>query len=297
MAEAHFFTLLADELQAEEDISEIRKTSAPSLPDTDIDEGATNEADTPSQPVDTLDTTPLDLLNEDLLGNESSQATGFVGMSSEVQWFRTILSQLNIVENMSFGTLSLASAERRRNSYGQDIGSINKVSSFTYYLDGESEELDQIVDPHELPIPGTANLLLDCYTATVHSSFPIVPNRALHEFRRYFRYLSDGHPFRLSPKWQTMLNLILAIGAKYSHLIKAEWRGDERDHFNYQARARAFGLNDFALTSHPDMPQIQIAGLLSFYYLTIGQISRYDTTAVQNFPCPVEKVLTWTGLG
>ena len=154
------------------------------------------------------------------------------------------------------------------------MGSIDKVSSFTYYIDDESLNLDHIIDPHELPTPGTANLLLDCYHSTVHNSFPILPTLALHEFRRYFKQLSDGHPSRLSPKWQAMLNLILAIGAKYSHLIKADWRGDERDYITYQTRARAYGLNEFALTNHPDIPQIQITGLLSFYYLSVGHISR-----------------------
>lgn len=259
---------------AEEDVAEIRTASAPSLTDTEIDETGVFDDDTPSQLGDCLDTSSLDLLNEDLLGNERSQTTGFVGMSSEVQWFRTILSQLDMVENMSFGELSIASQQARRNSYGLDMGSIDKVSSFTYYLDGESADLDYIVDPHELPTPETARLLLDCYITTVHSAFPILPTRALHEFRRYFTQTGKGHPFRLSPKWQVILNLILAIGAKYSHLIKAEWRGDERDHINYQARAKAYGLHEFGLTNYPDIPQIQITGLLSLYYLSVGQISR-----------------------
>lgn len=193
-------------------------------------------------------------------------------MSSEAQWLRTIMAQLdradnNIVQGRSF--------QRRHSTYGLDMGSIDKVSSFTFSMDGDSVDLDHFIDPHELPTPETAEMLLDCYTDTVHESFPILPKRALLEFRRYFKQMGNGNPFRLSPKWQAMLNLTLAIGARYSHLVQASWQADERDHVVYQARARAFGLNEFALTNHPDVPQIQVAGLLSFYYLSVGQISRY----------------------
>jgi hypothetical protein len=42
----------------------------------------------------------------------------------------------------------------------------------------------------------------------------------------------------------------------------------------YQARARKFGWNEKTLSQHPDLPQIQVAGLLAFYYLSTGQVSR-----------------------
>jgi hypothetical protein len=57
-------------------------------------------------------------------------------------------------------------------------------------------------------------------------------------------------------------------------LSKASWRADARDHFIYQARARTFGLNQQTIAHHPDVPQIQGLGLLAFYWLSVGQVSR-----------------------
>jgi hypothetical protein len=111
--------------------------------------------------------------------------------------------------------------------------------------------------------------------AKVHPTFPILNRRVFEEqFRTYFRAVRNGSPPRLSAKWQMILNLVFAIGAKYAHLVNAEWRGDEKDHIIYQARARAFDLNQDIITNHPDLSRIQGLGLLAFYWLAVGQVSR-----------------------
>jgi hypothetical protein len=139
-----------------------------------------------------------------------------------------------------------------------------------------SVDVDFFVDPYDLPQLETAEHLLNCYMSKVHDSFPILPRKTFEDqFRKYFKALANGNAPRLSPKWQAILNLVFAIGAKYSHLSKAKWQADERDHLMYQARARAFGLNETTMTNHSDVPQIQSLGLLAFYWLSVGQVSRY----------------------
>ena len=109
----------------------------------------------------------------------------------------------------------------------------------------------------------------------VHDSFPILSRKTLEgQFCRCYTALQNGNTLRLTPKWHTILNLVFAIAAKYSHLVKANWRADERDHIVYQARAIAFDLNDTTMTSHSDVSQVQRLGLLAFYWLSIGQVSR-----------------------
>ena len=98
-------------------------------------------------------------------------------------------------------------------------------------------------------------------------------------------------------KWRAHMNLLFAIGAKYSHLIGAEWRGDERDHLVYMTRAmHLLGLKDIVMAiSEPDLELVQAVrnthlasqfrspmkltfhpqtGTLSFYFLVIGHVSR-----------------------
>ena len=40
----------------------------------------------------------------------------------------------------------------------------------SFYLDGDSFDLNVAVDPYELPLPERAEKLFDCYMQTVHTS-------------------------------------------------------------------------------------------------------------------------------
>ncbi|KAH8692568.1 hypothetical protein GQ44DRAFT_832802 [Phaeosphaeriaceae sp. PMI808] len=162
-----------------------------------------------------------------------------------------------------------------RNGSNYRPGSVQQVSSFTFYLDNEKIYQDLTIDPYELPPPKTTEHLLGCYTATVHDSFPILSRKLLKDqVKNYFKSLQIGNSIRLSPKWQGIMNLVFAISAKYLNLAGASWCADERDHLIYYARARAFGLNRSTFIKYPDVPQIQLVGLLAFYYLSIGHIKR-----------------------
>ncbi|KAF2462958.1 C6 transcription factor-like protein [Lindgomyces ingoldianus] len=261
----------------EEDISELRNTSAPSNPDVDTDDAKAPMGPASGESLDALDAESHDLLEEDLTRDEQARATGFVGKASEVQWFRSIKLQLERTDDdlirPATSPLSPSMRSKRRSSYSH--GSTEQVSSFNFYLDSNSIDPDFFVDASELPPPDTAEHLLSCYMATVHNSFPILPRKAFeNQFREYFSAVRTGSASRLGLKWQAILNLVFAIGAKYSHLVKSSWQTDERDHLIYQSRARAYGLSGVTLSSHPDVPKIQVLGLLSFYYLSVGQISR-----------------------
>lgn len=252
----------------EEDISELRQTTAPSNPDTDTHDSQGSREFGDMDQHEELDTASLDLLDEDLHKDDRARATGFVGKNSEVQWLRAVaMAQTERVDDEAGGLLS-----QRRGSIAPGN---EQVTSFSYWADGESVDIDFFVDPYELPQPETAERLLQCYMLRVHDSFPILPRKTFEDqFRKYFTALQNGNAPRLSPKWQAILNMVFAIGAKYSHLIKASWRADERDHLIYQARARAFGLNETTITTHSDVPQIQSLGLLAFYWLSVGQVNR-----------------------
>lgn len=214
-----------------------------------------------------LDTESLDLLDEDLHINDRARATGFVGRNSEMQWLKTVAMAQSERTDEETGAF-----QQRRGSYAPNS---EQVSSYSFWTDGENVDVDFFVDPYELPPLEIAEKLLGCYMSKVHDSFPILPRKTFEDqFRKYFAALQNGNAPRLSPKWQAILNLVFAIGAKYSHMIEASWRADERDHLIYQARARAFSLNDSTMTSHSDVPQIQSLGLLAFYWLSVGQVSR-----------------------
>lgn len=204
----------------------------------------------------------VDLLDENVHENDRSRATGFVGQSSDIQWLRSFLSLEKIERNeVSGGFLFRATNEQ--------------VSTVTYYLDHENIGLEHHVDPYELPPFDTVKVLLSVYMDKVHGSFPILPRKLLEDqCSQYFSSLGQNSAPPLNTKWQAALNLVFAIGAKYSQLVKANWQANEQDHKIYRARAQRLAVNASTLERHPDLLQIQVMGLLAFYHLSDGHVNR-----------------------
>lgn len=127
------------------------------------------------------------------------------------------------------------------------------------------------VDAYELPPKQAADMLFESYLETVHPTFPFIGKMT---FTSQYQTLYENNNVGPGDNWLAILNLIFAIGAKYSHLIQAEWRGDERDHLIYFTRARVLAIDGDSLFSHPDLQQVQVAALASFYLLATNQINR-----------------------
>jgi len=231
----------------------------------------------------------LGLVDEDLFRSHKSRATGFVGQNSEVQWFRNLKNKIESAERARPtnrlpygppGSSSEAAAQRVDASHARQKpsqpGNIPHVSDSSFYLDGDDLEVDVVVDPYELPLPEIAEVLFNFYMQTVHTSFPVLPKTFAVQFYKYNESVKQGRPYQLPESWRAILNLVLAIGAQYSHLAQTEWRAHENDHVLYMTRAvRILGLDRMvASTAAPTLPLIQATGLLSLYYLTVGQISR-----------------------
>lgn len=261
----------------DEDAPELPLGNPPSVPDTDGDNSrATSRMSLFDESIvesdEQVDVSSLDLLDENLHETDRSRATGFVGKNSEVQWLRSLL----YIEKGEEDSSNMAGSTAKRKISAAQPASNEQVSGVTFYLDSEGIDPGFYVEPHDLPTPEIAERLLGVYMEKVHDSFPILPRRLFEDqFRKYFTGLRHGTASRLNSKWQAILNLIFAIGARYSHLSKAEWRSNEKDHLVYQVRARSLAWSEITLVQHPDLPQIQVGGMLAFYFLSIGQVNRY----------------------
>jgi Fungal specific transcription factor domain. len=122
-----------------------------------------------------------------------------------------------------------------------------------------------------MPSREVAARLFNAYLASVHPSFPII---GISTFISQYQLFFNQPSVKPGNKWLAILNLIFAIAAKYSHISRADWRDNEDDHLLYFARARMLSMND-QLFDHPDLQQIQVEGLASFYLLATDQINRY----------------------
>lgn len=212
----------------------------------------------------------LDYLDEDLLRTRESRQTGYVGQNSEVQWLRSVQRQsqneYGEPHNLPYGPpgSSEQDVDERSRALHQrrhEVGSAppRHVTDATFYLDSDNIDLDIVVNPYELPDPKIAEQLLECYMNTIHSSFPVIPQRFEDQARRFLFSVQQNRAFRVPDRWRALLNLVFAIGARYSHLIGTKWQGPERDHLVYMTRAsQLLGLNDnIALTSGPDLQLVQ----------------------------------------
>lgn len=241
----------------------------------------------------------LDRVKEDLNRSATSRATGFMGKNSEVSWVRSLKRQTE--EGSQGGDGGTHSAPNGNgNGFGPSgatsgadwtatwtgaqtrpdpgEGTAVTFSDSTYHCDDINVLMPGQVELYEIPPKQTADALFRCYLETVHPSFPIIGKLTFSsQFRTFFE--SDKTP---GNNWLAILNLIFAIGAKYSHLIHAEWRGDERDHSLYFTRARLLAMNSDTILSHPDLQQVQVAGLMAFYLLAIDQVNRY---VKRSHPC------------
>jgi len=215
----------------------------------------------------------MDLLDEDLLRSRESREIGFVGQNSEVQWLRSLQRQMGKTEeepiNQPYGppgtsneAMSLrisAMHERRKANKGGET--IRHVADSSYYLDSDSLEVETMLDPYELPPPDIAEKLFSCYVETVHSWFPIIPENFRDQFSKYIDSIRRQQRYHVPEKWQAVLNLVFAIGAQYSYLTDAEWRGNDRNHLLYMTRAvRILGVKDTTMIiSAPDLALIQVS--------------------------------------
>ncbi|KAI4703708.1 hypothetical protein J4E89_009931 [Alternaria sp. Ai002NY15] len=231
----------------------------------------------------------LDFVQEDILNTDEADNTGYMGHNSHVQWLRALETKIEQPEgepaNMPYGPPGVdgdafnqraeALHGRQQQSHTRPSPHHDKFSGYYFYLDKSSIDID-VGDPHVIPSAESAERLFDYYKAVVHSPFPILGDMFEAQLKTYFAKDQGSPTLVVCPKWKAVMNLVFAIGARYSHLIGAEWQADDRDHLVYMWRAiHLLQLQSIdTLVAQPDQALIQAFGLLSFYYLTIGHVSR-----------------------
>ena len=245
-----------------------------------IDSGDESDASAAAGSTGALDKTDEDFTRPD------AKDTGFMGKNSELTWMQKLRQ-----ENM-YGSPPRESADpevrrraqgatRQQGSHSSSVPSAPPaphedgfaIHETSYFLDDLPISTYDAVDPYELPTREMANKLFGAYIARVHPSFPIVGMVATT--RNFENFVTGRYQNPPENSWRAILNLIFAIGAKYSHLIQAEWQGDDRDHLIYFTRARMLSMNGDTVFEHPGLQQIQVTGLMSFYMLCTSQVNRY----------------------
>ncbi|RAR10623.1 fungal specific transcription factor domain-containing protein [Stemphylium lycopersici] len=270
--------------------SKRQRQTSPSHQEEDDDDASVTSADGGEAHVSASvgSNEDLDFVQEDLLQGEEADDAGYMGRNSQVQWLRALEGKVEQPEgephNMPYGppgTSADAFNQRAEALHERQLKLARSQShqepstGYYFYLDATNIDVD-IGDPHVIPSAGTAETLFDYYKEAVHSPFKLIDHQFESQMKQYFGRVYIGDTVNVDSKWKAIMNLVFAIGARYSHLIGADWQADDRDHLVYMWRAvHLLQLPSMkTLVSHPDQLLIQATGLLSFYYLIIGHVSR-----------------------
>lgn len=230
----------------------------------------------------------LDFVQEDLLRVNEAESAGFMGRNSQAQWLRALESKVEQpggepsfsnygppgASSEAFNRRAEALHGRQQKS-GYTQANANSATNYYFYLDKANIDVE-IGDPNVVPSASTAQSLFGYYKHAVYSPFKLVDDEFERQLQFYLNEKDGIVTANVCPKWKAVMNLVFAIGARYSYLVDAEWRADDRDHLVYMWRAiHLLQLQNMrTLVSHPEQRLIQAIGLLALYYLTIGHVSR-----------------------
>jgi hypothetical protein len=225
----------------------------------------------------------LDFLDEDLLGQHGSTISGYIGRNSQMQWMRTLEQKLNEPEaepdDLPFappGKDQNAIDKRAHALHQRQARSSSKLrvslAQCYFYLDEEDIDAFDDVDADDYPPVETAERLTEIYKEAVHAPFRILEDAFFQQLRTFYEIVQRGSVPMASSRWKAVMNMLFAIGARFSHLIGAGWQAGDRDHLIYMSRAvKALELEKFQQwTCAPDSYIIQVSCLHSAhrYYPT-----------------------------
>ncbi|KAL1965844.1 hypothetical protein VTN77DRAFT_5165 [Rasamsonia byssochlamydoides] len=203
----------------------------------------------------------IDYTEEDFNRNERSKAVGFVGKHSEMSWIYSLKREIEYEFSGPGSVPAVSPEDQERHS----------IASVSYFLDDVEIPIIEDIDPLGRPPQAVADELMNGYFNNVHPAFPIIRKETfMGQYKSFY-----STPFvRPGRRWLAILNLIYAIAARYFRQIQTERAVTGDDDLVYFSRAWKLGMGESAILGHPDLQQVQVEGLSSFYLLSIGHINR-----------------------
>lgn len=130
-----------------------------------------------------------------------------------------------------------------------------------FSLDDQGIHLPDVGNPFHLPNESIANDLFLAYRNTVHFAYPLLTRSVGAQLHTYYLSVRNQRSVQLPPRWFAIVNLVFAIGARYSRLIDPDLDQDASQATIYVSRAyKLLGLNETAIVlSDPDHYMVQVS--------------------------------------
>jgi hypothetical protein len=192
---------------------------------------------------------------EDLNHEGNIQTMGFMGENLEMAWLYRLKRDLD----QDCPTPASGNPDRP------------SIPHLNYSRDNGEICIFKNVDTSHRPPVELADMLVDKYFQVVHPSFPVIGKEV---FLRQYRFLYSNVNVRPGKRWLAVLNLIFAVASKYSLLAENHPLVKAEEDLVFFARAWRLSIGNMAPLDHPNLQQVQVEGLASFYLLTLGQVDR-----------------------
>ncbi|OQV06017.1 Fungal specific transcription factor domain-containing protein [Cladophialophora immunda] len=192
-------------------------------------------------------------------------ASGFVGKMSEISWIQRAFETVRGYRIDNLGDIYAAEMDQN----------IATTTDFIYFTDDTNILAinEDYVDQFHWPAKDTVVLLSEAFFHAMQGAYHFVLREQF--LQQAYQFSAQEKPFPWSQRhWLALANLVWAIGSKWLQLTKLHEPQSDDNHLIYYARARALGLDHRVMFDHPDIERVQDIGLLSFYLLINGSISR-----------------------
>ncbi|OCT47859.1 fungal specific transcription factor domain-containing protein [Cladophialophora carrionii] len=197
--------------------------------------------------------------------NSGGGASGFVGKMSEISWIQRAFETVRGYRDDNPGRVHAAE---------MDVN-IATTTDFIYFMDDTNVLAvdEDYVDPYHWPAKESVVLLSEAFFHAMQGTFHFVLREQF--LQQAYQFSATGQNLSWSKRrWLALANLVWAIGSKWLQITKLDESSSNEDHLIYYARARALGLDHRVLFDHPDIERVQGIGLLAFYLLINGSITR-----------------------
>jgi hypothetical protein len=192
-------------------------------------------------------------------------ASGFIGKMSACSWVQRAFEQVRGHQLDNPAEVQAA----------EIVDSIATTTDFVYFMDDTNLlSIDEdLVDQYHWPSDAAVVILSEACFHAMQGAFHFVLREQF--LREVYTFSAMGNV----PNWGQvrglgLANLMWAIGAKWLQITQIGVEIEKEDHLVYYARARALGLDHRVMVDHPDIERVQGIGLLAFYLLINGSITR-----------------------
>ncbi|KIW69264.1 hypothetical protein, variant [Phialophora macrospora] len=197
--------------------------------------------------------------------NNGGGASGFVGKMSEISWIQRAFETVRGSRDGNPG---------RFNAAEMDVN-VATTTDLIYFMDDTNVLAvdEDFVDQYHWPSRESVLLLSEAFFHAMQGAFQFVLREQF--LQQAYQFSATGpNPSWAKRHWLALANLVWAIGSKWLQITKLGEQESSDEHLIYYARARALGLDHRVMFDHPDIERVQGIGLLSFYLLINGSITR-----------------------